>query len=126
MATERIPSEMSNANGIQPFIEQNIVVPLTAGGTLGYSLATSSVQVLPQTPQTRRVTFHNPGSITIYVCQALDANGSALTPGAHPGNWAIYGGGMMTFTGDGVAGAWLATSASGSGNPLTVAASQTL
>lgn len=106
--------------------EQNLIVPLTNGGTFGFSLGTGSTQVLPINPQTQRVTFHNPGTVTIYVCQALDANGNALTPGANPGNWAIFSGGTLIFTGNGVSGAWLAAAASSSGNPFTVAASQTL
>lgn len=116
---------MAGSN-VMPFIEQNQVIPLTGGGTLGFSLGTGSTQVLAANPQTRRVTFHNPGTIMIFVCQALDANGNALTPGANPGNWAIFPGATMGFTGNGVAGAWLAAAASSSGNPFTAAASQSL
>lgn len=105
--------------------QQNMITPAIAGGTLGYSLGTGSVQVLPANPQIQKVTFANPGTQTIYVCQATDANGAALTAGANPGNWPIFPGGILTFTGNGAAGAWLAAAATGSGNPFTVAASQT-
>lgn len=114
------------AGNVMPFIEQNQVIPLTAGGTLGFSIGTGSTQVLAPNPQVRRVTFHNPGTVDFYVCQASDASNSPLTPGPNPGNWRVFPGATMSFTGNGVAGAWLAAAASGSANPLTVAASQTL
>jgi hypothetical protein len=108
--------------------EQNLIIPLTGGGTLGFSLGTGSTQILAVQPQTQRIMFHNPAvnGETIFVCQATDANGMALTAGPNPGNFAILPGATMTFTGNGVAGAWLAAAAGGSNNPLTVAISQTL
>lgn len=105
---------------------QNMITPLINGGTLGFSLGTGSTQILPSTPQTQKVTFHNPGDQPVYVCQANDANGNALTAGPNPGNWVILPQSTWTFTGNGVGGAWLAAAASGSGNPFTVAASQTI
>jgi hypothetical protein len=105
----------------------NQIVPLTGGGTLGFSLGTGPTQILSVNPQTQRLTFHNPAvnGVTVFVCQAVDMNGNALTPGPNPGNYAILPGATMVFTGNGVAGAWLAAAASGSSNPLTVAISQT-
>jgi hypothetical protein len=118
---------MSNANiGALALNTQNYISPQINGGTLGFSLGTGSTQVLPANPQVQKVTFHNPGTITIYVCQATDMNGNALVPGDNPGNWAIVGGGLLIFTGNGAGGAWLAAAASSSGNPFTVAVSQTL
>ena len=108
-----------------PLIEQNQIIPMTGGGTLGFSLGTGSTQVLAVNSQTQKVTFHNPGTIAVFVCQSKDANGNALTPGLNAGNWIIMPGATWTFTGNGVAGAWLAAAASGSGNPFTVAFSQT-
>jgi hypothetical protein len=104
----------------------NQIVPLTSGGTLGFSLGTASTPILSVAPQTQRLMFHNPGTVNLYVCQATDANGNALVPGPNGGSWIILPGATMTFTGNGVAGAWLAAAASGSGNPLTVAISQTV
>ena len=104
--------------------EQNIIVPLTYAGTLGFSLSTSSTAILPVSPQRRSVTFHNPGTQIIYVCQAADMNGNALTPGANAGNFSIYPGATWTFNGNGVAGAWLAAAAANTGNPFTVASNQ--
>lgn len=117
---------MANANiGALALNPQNMVTPQINGGTLGASLGTGSVQVLPANAQVQKVTFHNPGNVDIFVCQATDANGNALVAGANPGNWRIVSGGLLVFTGAGVAGAWLAAAASGAGNPLTIATSQT-
>lgn len=118
---------MTNANisalSLNP---QNMVSPQTAGGTLGFSLGTASTPVLSANPQVRKVIFANPSTVTIYVCQAFDANGNALTAGPNPGNWPILPGAIWEYEGNGAAGAWLAAAATGSGNPLTVAASQSL
>jgi hypothetical protein len=117
---------MTNANiGALAFNQQALISPQINGGTLGFSLGTVSTQVLPINPQRQKVTFHNPGTIVIYVCQALDSNGGALVAGANPGNWQIFPGGLLIFTGNGAGGAWLAAAASASGNPFTVAESQT-
>lgn len=117
---------MTNANiGALALAPQNYISPNLTGGTLGFSLGTASVPVLAANPQVQKVTFANPGTQIIYVCQATDANGNALTAGTNPGNWPIVPGGVMVLSGNGVAGAWLAAAASGSGNPFTVATSQT-
>lgn len=118
---------MANANiSALALNQQNMIVPQINGGTLGFALGTGSTQVLAANAQTQKVTFHNPGSVNLYVCQATDANGNALTPGPNPGNWEIFPGATWIFSGNGAGGAWLAAAASGSGNPITVAASQTI
>jgi hypothetical protein len=118
---------MANANiSALALNQQNMISPVINGGTLGFSLGVASTQVLPANPQIQKVTFHNPSTVAIYVCQAFDANGNALAPGANPGNWEIFPGATMIFTGNGAGGAWLAAAASGSGNPFTVATSQTV
>src|ERR1700680_3433666 len=106
---------MTNANiGALALNTQNMISPLINGGTLGASLGTGSTQVLSPNPQIQKVTFHNPGANNLYVCQATDMNGNALTAGPIPGNWEIFPGAVLTFTGNGVAGAWLAAAATGS------------
>jgi len=105
--------------------QQNLISPKINGGTLGFSLGTGSTAILTANPQVAKLTFSNPGTQIIYVCQAIDANGNALTAGQNPGNWPIYPGAVWEFTGNGVAGAWLAAAAANSGNPFTVAVSQT-
>jgi hypothetical protein len=118
---------MTNANiGALAFNQQNMISPPISGGTLGFALGTASTQVLAQNPQVQKVTFHNPSSVNIYVCQATDMNGNALTAGANPGNWLILPGATFVYTGNGAGLAWLAAAASGSNNPLTVAVSQTV
>lgn len=117
---------MTNFNiGALALNQQNLISPQLTGGTLGFSLGVASTAVLAANPQIKKVIFANPGNQIIYVCQALDSNGHALTAGPNPGNWPIFPGGVFVFTGDGVAGAWLAAAAANSGNPFTVAASQT-
>lgn len=118
---------MANANiGALLLNQQNSISPAINGGTLGFSLGTGSTSILAVNPQVQKVTFHNPGTVVIYVCQSVDANGAALTAGALPGNWEIFPGGLLIFTGNGAGAAWLAAAASASGNPFTVAVSQTL
>lgn len=117
---------MSNANiGALLLNQQNAISPPINGGTLGFSLGTGSTQILAQNPQVQKITFHNPGTIVVYVCQATDMNGNALTAGANPGNWEIFPGGLLIYTGNGAGAAWLAAAASASENPFTVAVSQT-
>lgn len=117
---------MANANiGALALNQQNLISPKINGGTLGFSLGTGPTQILATNAQVGKITFHNPGAVIIYVCQANDAAGNALTPGPNPGNWAIFPGAVWDFTGEGVAGAWLAAAASGSGNPFSLAVSQT-
>jgi len=118
---------MANANiGALALNPQNMISPAVNGGTLGASLGTGSVQVLAADAQRQKVTFHNPGTIDLFVCQAFDSAGNPLTAGPNPGNWLIFPGGLLTFTGNGVAGAWLGAARSASGNPLSMASSQTI
>lgn len=118
---------MANANiGALLLNQQNAISPAINGGTLGFLLGTGSTSILLASTQTQKVTFHNPGTVSIYVCQSVDANGAALTPGPNAGNWQIFPGGLLIFTGNGAGAAWLGAAASGSGNPFTVAVSQTL
>lgn len=102
---------------------QNMVTPQISGGTLGFALTAASTQVLPANAQVQKVTFHNPGTEAVFVCQALDANGNALVPGQNAGNWELFPGAIMIMSGAGVAGAWLASCPGGAGL-LTVATSQ--
>lgn len=106
--------------GVLALNPQNLIAPAVNGGTLGFSLDTSPVEILPGNAQIDKLVFSNPGTGNIYVCQAFDQNGNAQTPGPNPGNWLLMPGASLAFTGNGVAGAWLAAAAGGSGNPLTV------
>ena len=100
---------------------------LSIGGTLGVTVSTVSTAILTTNPLMKKLTFHNPGTVTIYVCQSLDINGGALVAGAgQPGNFEIFPGGLLIFEGDGAAGSWLAAAASGTSNPFTIGMSETL
>jgi hypothetical protein len=82
------------------------------------SLSTSPVQAIPSNVARIAITFHNPGVITAYVCPS-NITGSLASLG---GCYVIFPGSDMTIYGGAgpVNGIWLAFSASGSGNPLTV------
>lgn len=99
---------------------------LSVGGTIGFTVSNTSTALITTNPQMKKITWHNPGSVIIYVCQSLDLTGAAQTAGPNPGNWAIYPGAVLTLGGDGVAGSWLGAAASAGSNPITAALSQTL
>lgn len=81
--------------------------------------------VAPANPQRTSVTFHNPGSVDIFIAPALVlVNGSsvALVPstGSLGGCFRVFAnGGSLTVTGE-CQGAWQAFSASAGNNSLTV------
>jgi len=100
---------------------------LSVGGTLGVLLSNVSTAILTTNSLMKKITFHNPGSVILYVCPTLDINGGALVAGAgQAGNYAIYPGATLTLEGDGVAGSWLGAAASAGSNPLTISLSETL
>lgn len=116
---------MTNANiGALALNPQNMVIPQINGGTLGFNLTAASTQVLSQNTQVQKITFHNPGTEPVFVCQATDMNGNALTPGQNAGNWEIFPGGLLIWIGNGTGVVWLASCPGGSGL-LTIAVSQT-
>ena len=92
------------------------------------ALTTTPVTVAPANPQRRTISFHNPGTIDIYVAPALAyASVSATSPTALVPSTAAKGGcrtvyangGTLDITGE-CQGAWQAFAASATGNPLTV------
>lgn len=90
------------------------------------AIDTTPSVVAPVNAGRQRITFHNPGTIDIFVApsEVLNAAGSAvaLTPStaALGGCFRIYAnGGSLTLEGE-CQGAWQAFSASASGNALTV------
>ena len=102
------------------------VIPIgaTGGGALGYTVGTTPTKVVGANIGNTRLMFVNVSSSnTIYVCQAKDAVGTALTAGANPGNFPVLPGAVWVFQGPGAASDWYAA-ASGSGTPLTVVAVQ--
>lgn len=82
-------------------------------------------QVAATLPDRKQITFHNPGTVNIFVTQTtiLNTGGDvafAPTPTALGGCFLVFAnGGSITIDGE-CQKAWQAFSASGSGNPLTV------
>jgi hypothetical protein len=114
---------MVAANTGIPIIEQNYIVPTQNGRTTAVTgLGTASAQAIGADSQRRSITFHNPNNTSaavIFVCQALDAAGSALSATVDgAGTFTIFPGSSLTFTGN-VGGAWNAC-ASAAAQKLTV------
>lgn len=89
------------------------------------AISTAASQVAPANPSRQRISFHNPGTINLYVAPttALNAAGSAvtLTPtlGALGGTLLVFPGAIVVVEGE-CQGAWQALAASSSNNPMTV------
>lgn len=88
----------------------------------------NNVTVAPANPSRQRVTFHNPGTVDVYIsplsafASATASSPSSLTPttGALGGARVVYAnGGTLEISGE-CQGAWQALAASGTTNPLTV------
>lgn len=99
-----------------------------AGGGRTYAfnnLSTAPQPILGQNPQRQSITFHNPGSVDIFVAPAfVQNNGSDValvpSPSALGGTFRIYAnGGSLTIQGE-CQKPWQAFALSGSNNPLTV------
>lgn len=117
-------------------IQVNPGSPLTIGGGSGQkiyafnNLSTTPEQVAGSNPSRQSITFHNPGTVDIFIAPAYVQNtGSdvalAPTTGALGGCFRVFAnGGSLTITGE-CQKAWQAFSASASGNPLTVMESNT-
>lgn len=117
-------------------------VTAIAGGALAYSLAsgqkiypfntltTSRTTVAAANPSRQRITFHNPGTVDIFIAPLfVQTNGSdvafAPTTAALGGCFRVFAnGGSLTLEGECNKG-WQAFAASGAGNPLTVMDSNT-
>jgi hypothetical protein len=96
----------------------------------GYSLAfnnltTTPQVVLPQVPGRKQVTFHNPGTVDVFVAMEFVQNTGqdvALNPttSALGGCFRVYANGGTLIVNGECQKPWVAFAASGSGNPLTV------
>lgn len=85
------------------------------------TLGTSPIPVIGGNPSRQSITFHNPGTINVYVAMVSNAVGAVLTPSlaALGGTFVVFPGGFLIITGECQL-AWQAFSASGSNNPITV------
>ena len=101
--------------------------PLAFGPTSGgkvtpvNNLAAVWVLVVAANPNRQSITFHNPGTNTMYIGMMTTVVGSQLNPtlAALGGTFSLLPGATMTFTGECQL-AWGAIAATGSQNPLTV------
>lgn len=97
--------------------------PASGGKVFPFNAITSAnnTTVVAANAQRAKLTFANPGTITIYVSPLRDANNAVLTPttAALGGTFPIFGGGVLTLEGE-IQGAWQALAASGTTNPFTV------
>lgn len=106
--------------------------PTSGSKTYAYNNLTTTPEVVAQANAFRvSITFHNPGSVAVYVSPVAvqGLNTAPTTPSDVPltpsptalgGCALVYpNGGQITFTGENQK-AWQAFSATGSSNPLTV------
>lgn len=117
-------------------IQTNPGSPLTIAGGSGQKIAaynaitTTPAQVAAANPSRQSITFHNPGTVDIFIAPAfIQTSGSDVafspTTSAYGGCFRVYAnGGSLTITGE-CQKAWNAFAASGSTNPLTVMESNT-
>lgn len=102
-------------------------ISLASGGRVyAYNnLDTTPEQVAGPNPARQSITFHNPGTIDIFVAPSVVQNGGSDSPlspttAALGGCFRVYAnGGTLVLTGE-VQKPWQAFSASASGNALTV------
>lgn len=91
-----------------------VLNPPATGQALNHavSVTTASAQCLPIQRNRMALRFHNPGTVTVYVCPALDSTGTALPAvvGA-AGMWEILGGDHLDIDAPG-GGAWNCIAAS--------------
>lgn len=99
-----------------------------SGGKINFfnTISTAAQPVVLANPQRQKITFHNPGTVDLYIAPALALNAAgqnvAFTPalGSLGGCFLVFAnGGTLVVEGE-CQGAWQALSASGTTNPLTV------
>src|SRR3974390_1731814 len=77
--------------------------------------------VLPANPSRQSLTFHNPGTIDVFVYPAADATGVPLNPNNNSlgGCFRVYANGATTMITGECQQAWYAFSVTGNLNPFT-------
>jgi hypothetical protein len=103
-----------------------VIGPASGGKVTPFNnISTTPQQVIAGNPQRTKVTFHNPGTIDIFVAPMTQANGQALTVSTSllGGTYLVYAnGGDRVIDGE-CSTAWQAFSRTATGNPLTVSES---
>ncbi len=102
------------------------VAAASGGYILAYNdISSTPTQVLGQDPQRKRVTFHNPGTLDIFIAPAfIQTSGTDVpfvpSPSALGGCFRVFAnGGTLVIEGE-CQKPWQAFSATGTTNPLTV------
>lgn len=94
----------------------------SGGKVTGFVIpATTAALAISGNPSRKKITFHNPGTINVYVAPTVSATGAALSPtlSALAGTFIIFPGGLLIIDGE-CQTAWQALAASGTNNPLTI------
>lgn len=95
--------------------------PTTTNTPIGWHalIDTNSTQIIAANTTTRAgLLFHNPGTVSLYICPALDNSGSALAAGG-AGSYLLQPGQSLPIVGL-CSSAFNAAAASGAGRPVTV------
>jgi hypothetical protein len=84
-------------------------------------LGTALTPLVPGNPYREFIQFSNPGTVTVYVAMATDANGNPLAPsiGSLAGAFAVMPGATFVVSGECQL-PWSGFAASGSSNSITV------
>lgn len=102
---------------------QPLTVSSASGGKVWpvNNLSTTPIQVLGTNTNRQKITFHNPGTVTVYVAPGVSASGIGMAIGLASlgGCFMILPGGLLEISGE-CQKSWNAFAASGVNNPLTV------
>jgi hypothetical protein len=107
------PPSVSGANGGKTYAANNII-------------NTGNTQIAPANPFRQSITFHNPGTVNLFVSMVAQLSQagvqSVLAPSnAAPGGaFVVLPGATLTLVGGEIQLAWQAFAASGTTNPITV------
>ncbi len=94
----------------------------SGGKVTGFVIpATTAALAIAGNPQRQSITFHNPGTVNVYVAPTITATGATLSPtlSALAGTFIIFPGGLLVITGE-CQTPWQAFAASATNNPLTI------
>lgn len=102
---------------------QPLTVSSASGGkvTAVNNLGTAPLSVIGANPARQKITFHNPGTVNLYVFCRVDVNGNLQTCSLASlgGSYVIFPGAVFELTGE-CQRSYSAFAASGVNNPLTI------
>ena len=106
----------------------SLVVSAASGGKVyaNNSISTTPQQVIAGNPSRTQITFHNPGTVDVFIAPTTVLNASGASAALNP-NTTLLGGCFRVFANGGTLvvsgecqGAWQAFSATGLTNSLTI------